>query len=149
MLLGVEGGAILPYFSGGPQFGGGLSNVVGRMMRGVILPSLGRVAKGIKTKGTKRLLNLGQGILSDAIAGKNIGQSLKTRGLNEARGAAQDVFHSAANSVLPSRRKRKNHVTRKRRSLAKVRRSRQIRNPPGRRAKRSSGRRSRADIYLN
>ena len=135
------GGVVLPYFSGGRQFGGGLSSIVGRMMRGVILPTLGRVATGIKRKGAKRLLNLGQGVLSDAIAGKNIGQSIKTRGISEARGAARDLLSTAARAVGP----RQSQPARRRR-MTRVRKPRQLALRP-RRAPKGRKPRSRDDIF--
>ena len=88
------GGVSLPYFSGGynRQRGAGIGNFFGKMLRGVVMPALGKAASAIKPRATKHLLNFGQGVLTDIISGKNVGQSFKHRGLREAKGLASDLL---------------------------------------------------------
>ena len=106
------GGAVLPYFSGGRQRGAGLGNFLGKLMRGVVMPAAGSFARSIKPRATKHLLNLGKGVLTDALAGQNIGQSLKKRGLAEVRSLASGVLSGNVKKTTRRPRKRRRRAQR-------------------------------------
>ena len=102
------GSDILPHFR--PQRGRG---IFGKLFRGFVLPTLGKVGNVLKREAPKRLLSLGRDVVGDVVDGKSLGSSLKSRGLSHLEKAAGDI-------LAPSTGKRAGG-TRRRRRMRKTR----------------------------
>lgn len=92
----ARGGA-LPIYSGSRRQRGG--NVLGAI-KSFFMPILGRVAK----RGVGSAVNLAKNVALDAFTGKNLAQSLKTRGLNEAKQFGINIAKDAFSEVAGRRR---------------------------------------------
>ena len=84
----VGGTLSLPYFAGGGQAGAGLSNIFGKMVR-TIAPN---VLASIKPRATRAAVNMGHHLLDDVVAGRNIGEALKHRGIGAAKQFVKGFF---------------------------------------------------------
>ena len=115
----VQRGAGLPIYSGSRRQRGG--SILGAL-KGFIMPLLG----GIKNKAVQRAKSeawgLAKDVALDAFTGKNIKQSLKTRGLQHVKRLGKGVATDALASVTtPVSRKRKAPVTKTKRPVKKRR----------------------------
>ena len=95
--------AILPHFR--PQRGRG---IFGKLFRGFVLPTLGKVGNVLKREAPKRLLSLGRDVIGDVVEGKSLGSSLKRRGLSHLEKAAGDILApSTSKRARGAKRRRK------------------------------------------
>ena len=92
----VRGGA-LPIFSGSRRQRGG--NVLGAI-KSFFMPILGNIAK----RGVKSAIGLAKDVAVDAFSGKNIKQSLKTRGISRAKRLGLDVVKDAVGQISNRRK---------------------------------------------
>lgn len=89
-------------FHGYPyQRGSGIGNILGGLYKTIVKPWLMTNAKKLSPHAAK----FGQRVLSDVIAGRNIRQSLKRRGIQ----TGNDVVHEFVD--IPAKRRRRNNQT--------------------------------------
>ena len=101
----VGGG--LPIYSGSRRQRGG--SVLGAIKR-FFMPILGKLAK----RGAVSALDFAKGVATDAFTGKNIKESLKTRGINQVKRLGSDTLHDVANQLGSGRRRKATASSRKR-----------------------------------
>lgn len=90
------GGESLPYFSGTRyQRGHGLGSLFKNVLKTVVLPNVGRV---LKREVPKRLISFGSGVLDDVTRGKNLSESIKSRGIDQLKQAASDIIAPVLNN---------------------------------------------------
>ena len=94
----VGGG--LPVYSGSRRQRGG--SVLGALKR-FFMPIFGKLVK----RGAVSALDLAKGVAVDAFTGKNIKESLKTRGINQAKRFGIDTLHDVANQLGSGRRRKR------------------------------------------
>lgn len=82
----------LPIYSGSRRQRGG--NVLGAL-KNFFMPILGSAAK----RGLKSAVGLAKDVVTDAFAGKNIGQSFKNRGITRAKRLGMDTFNDVVQRV--------------------------------------------------
>ena len=85
-------GGGLPIFSGSRRQRGG--NVLGAL-KSFFMPLFGKVAK----RGVGSAVNLAKNVALDAFSGKNIQQSLKSRGLKQAKQFGMDILNDTVNHI--------------------------------------------------
>ena len=108
-------GAGLPIYSGSRRQRGG--SVLGAL-KSFFMPLIGKVAK----RGVSSAVNVAKNVALDAITGKNLTQSLKRRGINEAKSLGIDIAKDAFNAVTGRRQNAsKGMKSRKRPSSNKAR----------------------------
>ena len=111
----ARGGA-LPVFSGSRRQRGG--NVLGAI-KSFFMPILGNLAK----RGVSSALGLAKDVAVDAFTGRNIKQSLKTRGISQAKKLGVNVLKDTINQIseprktpTPSRKRRITNKAKQRRA---------------------------------
>lgn len=109
-------GGGLPIFSGSRRQRGG--NVLGAI-KSFFMPILGKVAR----RGVNSAVNLAKNVALDAFSGKNIGQSLKSRGLKQAKQFGLDFVNDTLNNIGSPRKaapRKTAPASRKRRRINKA-----------------------------
>ena len=122
------GHGVLPAYGGvARQRGHGIGSIIAGLLRGAVplLGSIGRTAA--KTAGTA-LLSTGAGVLSDVIAGKKVGKSVKARVksssqalLKRAHSSAQNYINRVSQPTPAKRRATARRVTRTKQQTGKGR----------------------------
>lgn len=102
----VGGGAVMPVFSGSRRQRGG--SILGAL-KSFFLPLI----KGFGIKAAKEGLGLATNVIGDVIAGKNIKNSIKRRGLHRAKRFGSDLLSSTLGQVSSSLTDEKKPPTRK------------------------------------
>jgi len=111
----VRGGS-LPIYSGSRRQRGG--NVLGAL-KSFFMPILGKAAR----RGVGSALGLAKDVAIDAFSGKNIPNSLKTRGIKRAKqfgiDTIKDVVEQMPRKATPSRKRKRTPKTRQTAKRAK------------------------------
>ncbi|MEL7306371.1 MAG: hypothetical protein AAGK05_00105 [Pseudomonadota bacterium] len=113
----VQSGGGVPIFSGSRrQRGGGILGAI----KNFFLPMLQGVKRQAINRAKSEVLGLAKNVAWDAIRGKNVGQSLKTHGLQSVKRIGKNVILDAVSQVKGSAsRKRAKQTPKKQQPAAK------------------------------
>ena len=101
----VQRGGGFPVYSGSRRQRGG--NIFGALKR-LIAPILGNVKNTAVRHAKRQAWNMAKDVAFDAFRGRNIGESLKERGIHHAKQLGKDVLRDTTRSITrPNLRKRK------------------------------------------
>ena len=105
----IQRGAGLPVYSGSRRQRGG--SVLGAL-KGFLMPFLGSVKNQAIQRAKSEAWGLAKNVVLDAISGKNVAQSLKTRGIQRAKQLGKYVVRDTASAIT-------GHTSRKRKAVIK------------------------------
>ena len=119
----VQRGGGLPVYSGSRRQRGG--SILGAL-KSFIMPIFQTVKRSVVKQGKQAALNMAKNVALDAISGRNIGNSIKTRGINSIKQLGKNTLHATADaigntsaSVTPRKRKAPATLPSKRRKKRK------------------------------
>lgn len=108
----VQRGAGLPVYSGSRRQRGG--SVLGAL-KGFVMPALGAIKRSALRRVKAEAFGLAKDVARDAMSGRNILQSAKTRGIQRAKRLGKGVLSDAVGSVSRKRKAPANKRSAKRR----------------------------------
>ena len=109
----VQRGGGLPVYSGSRRQRGG--SILGAL-KSFIMPIFQTVKRTALKQGKQAAVKMAKDVAVDAITGRNIGNSIKTRGINSIKQLGKNTLHAAADAIggtstSVTRRKRKAPAT--------------------------------------
>ena len=110
----VQRGGGIPIFSGSRRQRGG--SILGAI-KNFFMPLLPGIKNYAVNKAKSAALGLTKNVVSDVVRGKNIGQSIKSRGINAAKALGKDVLNDSLGILSTPRTQAKRVGKRKRKSL--------------------------------
>ena len=112
----VQRGGGIPIFSGSRRHRGG--SILGAI-KNFFMPLLPGIKNYAVKKVTSAAAGLANNVVQDALSGKHIGQSLKSRGLQSMKRLGKDVFQDSASLVRGSASRKRPIRAKKRKPSAK------------------------------